>query len=499
MKRILLSILFAIMIIIGLAGTFFEGAMIYDRLTGEKINTGIVLQSTGSDALKKYAKIACEYIEEGRIVELREVFGEKNLRFAVYTEDGTPAGRYMTPEEEMSSVLVRYSTKKNNYIVKFNTYQVKIVYNDNLIVYIWTSVYGNTVIEAVLGTISLLLLVSGTVLFVLFAPPICKYLLVLLILFLVNTLIWTKFFNKYERLIVLAVEAAVLIAVGAFYISKISRLRKEVGELAGGNLNREIDVKSFPISLKGFATDIGRVSDSVSLAVDEQMKSERLKTELITNISHDLKTPLTSIINFSDLINNSEASEEEKAEYAEHLHTQSVRLKELLDALIEASKAASGAVEINMAPCDVHILLEQCVVEYEQKLNEAGLTLVESYPEEKLVISADAKFLSRIFENLLTNICKYSMPGSRAYVSAAQKGDQAVISFKNMSKEPLNVSVEELTERFVRGDASRHSEGHGLGLSIVKSLMDLQNGKLNMRAEADLFVAELSFPLLKEE
>ena len=321
----------------------------------------------------------------------------------------------------------------------------------------------------------------------------------LLILFLVNTLIWTKVFNKYERLIVLAVEAAVLIAVGAFYISKISRLRKEVGELAGGNLNREIDVKSFPISLKGFATDIGRVSDSVSLAVDEQMKSERLKTELITNISHDLKTPLTSIINFSDLINNSDASEEEKAEYAEHLHTQSGRVKELLDALIEASKAASGAVEINMAPCDVHILLEQCVVEYEQKLNEAGLTLVESYPEEKLMISADAKFLSRIFENLLTNICKYSMPGSRAYVSAAQKGDQAVISFKNMSKEPLNVSVEELTERFVRGDASRHSEGHGLGLSIVKSLMDLQNGKLNMRAEADLFVAELSFPIFKEE
>ncbi len=231
----------------------------------------------------------------------------------------------------------------------------------------------------------------------------------------------------------------------------------------------------------------------VSEAVNEKMKSERLKTELITNVSHDLKTPLTSIINFSDLISKEAPKEGIVAEYATHLQKQSVKLKNLLEALLEASKAATGALDVNLESCNVHIMLEQCVVEYEQKLSDMGIRLVENYPDDEMLVMADVQFLRRIFDNLLQNICKYAMQDTRVYLDAKSVDEKVIISFKNISKEPLNISADELTERFVRADSSRHSEGNGLGLSIVKSLMDLQNADMRLSVNADLFMVELVF------
>lgn len=499
MKRILLSVLYAFLMIVGLLGLFFEGTMFIDRLNGGKMNTRIVWAYDTDKGLFQYAKIISEYVEAGKLDELKNICEESGVKFAVYTKNGSFRGRNMDWPEEGAALTTGYTTDKETYVIRLQISDMISPEVGETVARVWMFFYGSFVKEGALTVISIVLLVFGAMLFVSRGHVMVKYLLALAGLFAGNILLVKSSSrqNTYYLSLCLIVEAIILIAVGAIYISKISNLRKAVKEIADGNINSTVDEKEYPVSLKGFAHDIGRVSESVSLAVNERMKSERLKTELITNISHDIKTPLTSIINFSDLINKDEASEEEKKEYAEHLHKQSVRLKELLESLIEASKAATGAVELHMSPCDVHIILEQCVVEYEHKLNEADITLVESYPEEKLMISADAKFLSRIFENLLTNISKYSMPGSRAYVSATKKEGQVIISFKNMSKDPLNFSMEELTERFVRGDLSRHSEGHGLGLSIVKSLMDLQNGKLLMYAEADLFVAELSFPLLE--
>ena len=501
MKKTLLSILFAIMLVAGLLGTLLESAMIYDRFTGEKITLEYAFCANDRKVPYDLAKVIVDYLEKNDVETLKKVCNRRDIRFAVYTYSGTPVGRNMSSYEELGSLYYDYHTEKGEYRIKLDVGTQEDRDVNRFLAKGWTFIKAYTYREVIFGVASVVLLIGGIALLVFFGLPIVKYLVfVLLILTVLVVVAIAGGSHDYDELFTTAVAVLIILTVvGAYYIKKISNLEKAVKEIADGNTDCKINTKKYPISLKNFAGNINHISDSVYNAVNERLKSERFKTELITNVSHDIKTPLTSIINFSDLIVKEGTTEEERIEYADHLHKQSVRLKELLEALIEASKAATGAVELNMAPCDVHVLLEQCVVEYEHKLNLADISLMESYPEEKLMISADAKFLSRIFENLLTNICKYAMPGSRAYVSAKKLDNNAVISFKNMSKEPLNFTMEELTERFVRGDISRHTEGHGLGLSIVKSLMDLQNGELKMQADADLFIVELSFPLTEIE
>ena len=503
MKKTLLSILFAIMLVAGLLGTLLESAMIYDRFTGDRITLECELREANRNTNVSYTltETIIDYLENHELDTLKKLCDKHGIKFAIYSSRGTPLGRNMSPNEEISAKAYEKSSSYGDYTVKIYVDGLKGGRTNSLIGKVWVFIKEYSYREVILGAASLVLLIGGIALLVFFALPIVKYLVfVLLILTVLVMVAIAGGSHDYDELFTTAAAVLIILTVvGAYYIKKISNLEKAVKEIADGNTDCKINAKKYPISLKKFAGNINHISDSVSNAVNERLKSERFKTELITNVSHDIKTPLTSIINFSDLIVKEGTTEEERVEYADHLHKQSVRLKELLEALIEASKAATGAVELNMAPCDVHVLLEQCVVEYEHKLNLADITLMESYPEEKLMISADAKFLSRIFENLLTNICKYAMPGSRAYVSAKKLDNNAVISFKNMSKEPLNFTMEELTERFVRGDISRHTEGHGLGLSIVKSLMDLQYGELKMQADADLFVVELSFPLIETE
>jgi signal transduction histidine kinase len=233
----------------------------------------------------------------------------------------------------------------------------------------------------------------------------------------------------------------------------------------------------------------------MAIAVEDRMKSERMKTELITNVSHDIKTPLTSIINYASLIGQAPDGPD-VPEYSQVLLRQSEKLKRLIDDLVEASKASTGNLDVLLSPCDASVFLTQAAGEYEEKLQAADLTLVTKQPEKELRIMADGRRMWRIFDNLMNNICKYAQPGTRVYLSLEEKDGKALISFKNTSREALDISEAELMERFTRGDASRTTEGNGLGLSIAGSMAELQGGKLSLTVDGDLFKAVLTFPLI---
>ena len=223
------------------------------------------------------------------------------------------------------------------------------------------------------------------------------------------------------------------------------------------------------------------------------MKSERLKTELITNVSHDIKTPLTSIINYVDLLKKEELTGQ-AAEYVEVLDRQSRRLKKLTEDLVEASKASTGNIKANLMPTDMGELVSQAVAEYEEKLELAKLEVIVNETEEPLYAMVDGNLTWRVLSNLLSNACKYSQTGTRVYIDLKKEEAFVTVSMKNISKDALNIPVEELMERFVRGDSSRHTEGSGLGLNIAQSLVNLQKGKFTLEIEGDLFKAYMKFP-----
>ena len=222
-----------------------------------------------------------------------------------------------------------------------------------------------------------------------------------------------------------------------------------------------------------------------------------MKTELITNVSHDIKTPLTSIINYSDLICREECENENIKEYASVLHNQSERMKRLLDDLVEASKASSGNIDIMLAECDARVMISQISGEYYQRLADAGLDLICTSPDNEIKIMADGRRLWRVFDNLMNNARKYALPGTRVYVSLEEVGGRAVFSFRNISRDPIAIKSDELSERFVRGDASRNTEGNGLGLSIAKSLAELQGGSFDVTVDGDLFKVTVNFATIK--
>lgn len=263
--------------------------------------------------------------------------------------------------------------------------------------------------------------------------------------------------------------------------------------LAAGDLAYQVDTSRMVLDFKSHGEDLNHIAQGMAAAVDQRMRSERMKTELITNVSHDIKTPLTSIINYADLIGKEPPDSEKIPEYAAVLTRQSERLKRLIEDLVEASKASTGNLEVNLAPCQPGVLLTQAAGEYEQRLKDAGLDLVTRQPETAVTILADGRRLWRVFDNLMNNICKYAQRGTRVYLTLEERDGQAVISFKNTSRAPLDIPAEELLERFVRGDAARGGEGNGLGLSIARSLTELQKGTLELTVDGDLFKVVLRF------
>ena len=310
-------------------------------------------------------------------------------------------------------------------------------------------------------------------------------------------LVMAAFRAEEAALVFLVIKSALVLAAAVYIALKIRKIQSGARELAQGNLAYKIDTTGMLPALREHADNLNNISLGMSAAVEQRMKSERMKTELITNVSHDIKTPLTSIINYVGLIAKEDCDNEKHAEYTEVLKRQSEKLKKLIEDLVEASKASTGNLEVHPAPCDASVLLSQVSGEYEERLRDVGLTLVVKQPEEQLTIMADGRHMWRIFDNLMNNICKYSLTGSRVYLTLERNYDMAQFVFKNTSKEVLDISEEELMERFVRGDSSRNTEGNGLGLSIAKSLAQLQNGWLRIETDGDLFKAILTFPLVE--
>jgi len=273
------------------------------------------------------------------------------------------------------------------------------------------------------------------------------------------------------------------------------RLERGADRLAKGDLECHIDTSNMFGVYKTHAENLNHIRRGMTDAVEAQIRSERMKTELITNVSHDIKTPLTSIINYVDLMKKEPIESETVREYLDIMDRQSTRLKKLIEDLIEVSKASTGNLNVELVSTDVGVLLEQALGEYRERLTAQNLTLCVNNNVPNAHILADGKLLWRVFDNLLGNICKYSMAGTRVYLNVGVREDMLEITFRNISAYSLNITSEELMERFVRGDRSRHTEGSGLGLSIAKNLVELQKGKLDLVIDGDLFKALVSFPL----
>lgn len=293
------------------------------------------------------------------------------------------------------------------------------------------------------------------------------------------------------------IEKLILIPLIIHLAVTLRRLQKGGQALAAGELGYQVDTGRMFGSFRRHGEDLNSVADGMSRAVEQRMKSERMKTELITNVSHDIKTPLTSIINYADLISREESDNEKITEYAGVLHRQSERLKRLIEDLVEASKAQTGNLEVCLAPCDAGVIMSQAGGEYEERLKEAGLTLITNQPAKRVEIMADGRRLWRVFDNLMSNAANYSQAGTRVYLTLYEEDAEAVITLRNTSREQLNMSADELMERFVRGDSARSTEGNGLGLAIAKSLTELQGGKFAIDIDGDLFKATLRFPVLR--
>lgn len=361
------------------------------------------------------------------------------------------------------------------------------------------TLFKNTVVYRILRLIWLGLCFCGRCIrtFVRSLPIIWKTVLLLgavaVIEFLFIVVTYERFFLVFWWFIGKAIATLFIV----YFVIMLHRLKNGGRELADGKLDYKVDTNYLILDLKEHADDLNRIGEGMNIAVEERLKSERMKTELITNVSHDIKTPLTSIINYSDLICREDCENEKIKEYASVLHNQSERLKKLIDDLVEASKASSGNIDIMLAECDARVLISQVAGEYYQRLTEAGLELVCSSPEDEVRIMADGRRLWRVFDNLMNNARKYAMSGTRVYVSLEEVGGRAVFRFKNISRDPIAVNSDELSERFVRGDASRNTEGNGLGLSIAKSLTELQGGEFDITVDGDLFKVTVSLPIVK--
>ncbi len=278
--------------------------------------------------------------------------------------------------------------------------------------------------------------------------------------------------------------------------NKAKKIREKIKNMYDGNKDSQpLNEEEFRGELKEIAHQLNDISGGLTNAIEEAMKSERLKTELITNVSHDIKTPLTSIINYVDLMKQENIENEKVKEYLEILDNKSQRLKKLTEDLVEASKASSGNIKLNIEKLNVKELIKQVRGEFEDKFEQKGLEIIETLPEDEVYIEADSRYMFRVMENMYVNISKYALENSRVYVDVKKEGNVAKIELKNISKDKLNISVDELMQRFVRGDSARTTEGSGLGISIANSLTQLQKGKFDIFLDGDLFKVVIEFKI----
>lgn len=288
------------------------------------------------------------------------------------------------------------------------------------------------------------------------------------------------------------------LVANTFALRAVCKYFKALDEIIYAS-SQHIDVPmaldTLPQSLKILADSMKYTNAELQNAITKAVKDERLRAELITNVSHDLKTPLTSIITYVDLLKNCDIADPKAKEYIHVLDDKGAKLKRLIDDLIEASKVTSGNVSVNLAPMNLSELCLQSTVDVQQDFDKNNLNLVVKQGEKPVTVTADGAKTFRVIENLLSNARKYSARGSRVYVSVYEQGGKGIFEIKNISAQPLDITPDELTERFVRGDKSRTAEGNGLGLSIAKELCKVQNGELELSIDGDLFKAKVEFPL----
>jgi len=277
-------------------------------------------------------------------------------------------------------------------------------------------------------------------------------------------------------------------------LEKIRILNKTSEELSKGDFNTVLPEDMGILS--PFSKNLNMIKEGFKIAVEKEVKSQSMKTELITNVSHDLKTPLTSIITYIDLLKDEKIDEEMRLEYIDVLDRKSKRLKVLIDDLFDVSKAASGNIELDLEDLDVIALLRQTLGEMEEKINESGLQMKINLPENKIVCKLDGRKTYRVFENIINNILKYSMKNSRVYIDTEENENNIRFVFKNIAAYEMNFNSHDIMERFIRGDASRSTDGSGLGLAIAKSLIELQNGNLDIIVDGDLFKLTITFPTI---
>lgn len=309
--------------------------------------------------------------------------------------------------------------------------------------------------------------------------------------FIMVMLLFAALAGRSEMMVVLSLCACVAVVLyGAYCFGILLESAKRMGK---GDLDTKVDDKYLIGAFRSFAGDLNDLAGVAVVAAQKQLKSERMKTELITNVSHDIKTPLTSIINYVDLLQKPHTPEEEKT-YLEVLNRQSQRLKKLIEDLMEMSKASTGNLTADITKLDAVESVNQALGEFADKLEKAQLTPVFRHPEESVAMMADGRLAWRVLSNLLSNTVKYALPGTRVYIDVMALEGKVIISLKNISRDELNVDADELMERFVRGDDSRNTEGSGLGLNIAKTLMELQKGQLQLLVDGDLFKVTLIFP-----
>ena len=329
---------------------------------------------------------------------------------------------------------------------------------------------------------------------------ITKYVWIFIPLVIIQVIIMTTYdvnYGLYEFSIYTAPLLSIALCVISIFIikdkvNKIETIRNGIYKIKNGNIEHKIEIKK-DILFDDIVKDINEIGETVNIAVEERLKSERMKNELITNVSHDLKTPLTAIINYISLMKKEDIQPKHINDYVQVLDKRSQRLKILIEDLFEASKIGSNNIELNLEENDINQLLTQTLVEMEDYINESKLDFIVNTPDKEVYILADGKKTFRVFENIISNILKYSLEKTRVYIDLVERDGKVHISFKNISKYQLNFDPDEITERFTRGDLSRNTEGSGLGLAIAKGLIEAQGGELKVDIIGDLFIVNIDF------